>query len=375
MVKKIRVGLIGYMFMGKAHSQAYRNVHRFFDMKVVPEMKVICGRNEEAVKEAQQKFGWQEYETDWRKLVERDDIDLIDISTPVNVHKDMAVAAAEAGKDVFCEKPLAMSLEEANQMLKAVEKAKVKHMLGFNYRRVPAVCLAKKLIDEGKIGEIYHFRVQYLQSWITNPEFPLVWRLKKEIAGSGAMGDLGTHIIDIARYLIGEFQEVMGMEKIFIKERPDTSQKGKKGKVTVDDATLFLAKFENGALGSFEATRFATGRKNHLFFEINGSKGSLIFDLEDLNRLQFYSTEDPDYAQGYRDILVTEAIHPYVGAWWPHGHIIGWEHTHINQIHDFLSCIAEDKMPQPNFEDGVCCHQAQEAVEKSIQQGKWVKVK
>lgn len=374
MAKKIRVGLIGYMFMGKAHSQAYRNVHRFFDMKAVPEMKVICGRNEEAVKKAQQNFGWQEYETDWRKLIERDDIDLIDISTPVNVHKDMAVAAAEAGKDVFCEKPLAMSLEEANQMLKAVEKAKVKHMLGFNYRRVPAVCLAKKLIDEGKIGEIYHFRVQYLQSWITDPEFPLVWRLKKEIAGSGAMGDLGTHIIDITRYLIGEFQEVMGMEKTFIKERPDPSQKGKKGKVTVDDATLFLAKFENGALGSFEATRFATGRKNHLFFEINGSKGSLVFDLENLNRLQFYSTEDPNYAQGYRDILVTEGIHPYMEAFWPHGHIIGWEHTHINQIHDFFNCIAEDKIPRPNFEDGVCCHQVQEAVEKSIERGKWVKV-
>jgi len=375
MTKKIRVGLIGYMFMGKAHSQAYRNVHRFFDMKVVPEMKVICGRNEKAVKEAQQKFGWQEYETDWRKLIERDDIDLIDISTPVNVHKDMAVAAAEAGKNVFCEKPLAMNLEEANQMLKAVEKAKVKHMLGFNYRRVPAVCLAKKLIDEGKIGEIYHFRAQYLQSWITDPDFPLVWRLRKEIAGSGAMGDLGTHIIDLARYLVGEFQEVMGMEETFIRERPDPSQEGKKGKVTVDDATLFLAKFENGALGSFEATRFATGRKNHLFFEINGSKGSLLFDLENLNRLKFYSTEDPDYAQGYCDILVTEAVHPYIEAWWPQGHIIGWEHTHVNQVYDLLSCIAEDKMPQPNFEDGVRCHQVQEAVEKSIRQGEWVKVK
>jgi len=344
-------------------------------MKAVPEMRVICGRNEEAVKEAQQKFGWQEYETDWRKLIERDDIDLIDISTPVNVHKDMAVAAAEAGKDVFCEKPLALNLEEANQMLKAVEKAKVKHMLGFNYRRLPAICLAKKLIDEGKIGEIYHFRAQYLQSWITDPEFPLVWRLKKEIAGSGAMGDLGTHIVDIVRYLIGEFQEVMGVEETFIKERPDPSQKGKKGKVTVDDATLFLAKFENGALGSFEATRFATGRKNRLFFEINGSKGSLVFDLENLNRLQFHSTEDSDYAQGYRDILVTEGIHPYVGAFWPHGHIIGWEHSHVNQIYDLFSYIAEDKMPQPNFRDGVRCDQVQEAVEKSIKGGRWVKVK
>jgi len=267
-------------------------------------------------------------------------------------------------------------------MLKAVEKAKVKHMIGFNYRRVPAIGLAKRLIEEGKIGEIYHFRSTYLQDWIVEPEFPLNWRFQKEIAGSGALGDLLAHHIDLARYLIGELGEVIGMDKTFIKERPIsleadglTGKAGKeKGKVTVDDATLFLAKFKNGALGSFEATRVAPGRKNYNHFEINGSEGSIVFNFERMNELEFYSRKDLSYVQGFRTILVTEPEHPYISAWWPPGHTIGYEHTFIHQIYDLMNDLAEDKMPTPNFLDGVKCQEVLEAVNKSIKEKKWIKI-
>ena len=381
-MKQIRIGLIGYKFMGKAHSNAYRQVGRFFELAAIPVMKAICGRNEKNIKEAAEKFGWESYETDYKNLVKRNDIDLIDITTPNNSHSEIAIAAAEEGKDIFCEKPLAMNLVEAEKMLKAVKKTGVKHMIGFNYRRVPAIGLAKKLIKEGRIGKIYHFRSTYLQDWLSDPNFPLNWRMQKEITGSGALGDLLAHHIDLARYLVGELEEVAGMDKTFIKERPIsleadglTGKAGKtKGKVTVDDATLFLAKFKNGALGSFEATRVGPGRKNYNRFEINGSEGSIIFNFERMNELEFFSRKDLSYAQGFRTILVTEAEHPYISAWWPPGHTIGYEHTFIHQAYDLMNALAEDKMPSPNFLDGVKCQEVLEAVGKSIKEKGWIKI-
>ena len=387
MAKKINVGMVGYKFMGKAHSHAYRDVAMFFETETVPVMKVICGRTETAVSEAAKKFGWEAYEISWERLIRREDLDLIDINTPNSTHWEIAVAAAKAGKHILCEKPLAVSLAEAEEMLKAVQDARVKHMVCFNYRKIPAVALAKKLIEGGDLGKIYHFRAQYLQDWITDPEFPLVWRLKKEEAGAGAHGDLNSHIIDLARYLVGDFAKVVGMQETFIKKRPELevseelttgltaeSRRGKLGEVTVDDATLFLARFKNGALGCFEATRFANGRRNGLRFEINGSKGSLLFELENMNELWFYSGEDPQGRQGFRRILATEATHPYIEAWWPPGHIIGWGDTFVHLVYDFMKALDEDRLPTPNFADGVECQRVLEAVEKSVKEERWVDV-
>lgn len=386
MAKKINIGLIGYKFMGKAHSNAYRKMPMFFDTEAVPVLKAICGRTEKAVAQAAKKFGWEGYETSWEKLVKRKDIDLVDITTPNSTHKDIVLAAAAEGKDILCEKPLATNLEEAEEMLRAVEEAGVKHMVCFNYRKVPAIALAKKFIAEGKIGKIYHFRAIYLQDWISDPNFPLVWRLRKELAGSGVHGDLNSHIIDLARYLVGEFDEVIGMQETFIKKRPKlketeelttglTAEADKEmGEVTVDDTTLFLAKFKNGAVGSFEATRLAPGRRNYQRIEINGSRGSLLFELEDMNKLWFYSCDDPEGAQGFRRIQVTEQVHPYIDAWWPPGHIIGYEHTFVHVVCDFMKAIDEGKNPSPSFKDGVECQRVMEAVEKSIQDKCWVRV-
>lgn len=386
MSKVINIGLVGYKFMGKAHSNAYRKMPFFFDTESVPVLKAICGRTESVVAQAARKFGWESYETSWEKLVKREDVDLVDITTPNSSHKDIVLAAAAEGKDILCEKPLAVSLEEAEKMLEAVEEAGVKHMVCFNFRRIPAIALAKRFIDEGKLGNIYHFRAQYLQDWIADPNFPLVWRLRDEIAGSGAHGDLNSHIIDLARHLVGEFDQVIGMQETFIKERPTlmASEKlatgltaeasGTMGKVTVDDTTLFLARFTNGAVGSFEATRLAPGRRNGLRIEINGSRGSLLFELEDMNRLWFYSCDEPEDAQGFRRIQVTEPTHPYIDAWWPPGHIIGWEDTFVNVVYDFIKAIDQGKNPSPSFVDGVACQRVMETVKKSIQEGKWVKV-
>jgi len=380
----LNVGLVGYKFMGKAHSNAFRKVSMFFDPSLKIVMKAICGRDEEWVKQSAEKFGWEGYETSWEKLVERDDIDMIDITAPSNVHKEIAIAAAESGKHVFCEKPLALNLEDAREMLEAVEKNKVKHQIGFNYRFAPAIQLAKKLIDEGKIGEIYHFRALYLQDWIIDPEFPLVWRLDKKVAGSGSLGDLGAHSIDLARFLVGEFDKVIGLNKTFIKERPivermeglsaEARADGPKGEVTVDDATLFLAEFKNGALGSFEATRFANGHKNGMSFEINGSKGSVRFEFERMNELWYYSSDDPEGLQGFRLIQATEPVHPYASAWWPVGHVIGYEHTFVHELYEFVVAIAHDKETCPSFYDGVKCMQVLEAVDLSIAKRRWVEV-
>lgn len=384
MEDKLNVGLIGYKFMGKAHSNAFQRIGMFFEPSRKIVMKAICGRNESWVRESAQKYGWEGYETSWEKLVRRDDIDMVDITTPSNFHKEIAIAAAENGKHVFCEKPLALNLKDAREMLKAAERNNIKHQIGFNYRFVPAIQLAKKLIDKGKIGKIYHFRGTYLQDFIVDPQFPLVWRLDKEVAGSGSLGDLGAHIIDVARFLVGEFDRVIGINKTFIKERPlverMTGLSGKAqsdapmGEVTVDDATIFLAEFKNGALGSIEATRFANGHKNAMSFEINGSKGSIKFEFERMNELQYFSSEDEEGVQGFRLIQATEGIHPYMQAWWPAGHVIGYEHTFVHELYEFTEAIAKDRHPEPDFNDGVKCSQVLEAVDLSIEERQWVEV-
>lgn len=380
----VNVGMIGYKFMGKAHSNAYRALPMFFPESIHPNMKVICGRNENAVSEAAKQFGWDEYTTDWKNLLERDDIDLIDINAPSNVHKEIAIAAAQAGKHLYCEKPLALTLEDSREMLAAAEDAGVKHMVGFNYRYAPAVMLAKKLVEDGRLGEIHHFRAWFLQDWITDPNFPLVWRLQKEIAGSGSHGDLGAHLIDMAHYLIGDISEVIGMSETFVKERPlpdemtglsaKGSENAEKGPVTVDDATLFLARFANGALGSFEATRFATGHRSTNSFEINGSKGSVIFDFERMNELQVFFNDDEDDVQGFRRVVTTDEAHAFSEAWWPAGHPIGYEHTFTHAFVEFMEAIREDRQPVPSFVDGVKCQQVLEAVDLSIEKRQWINV-
>jgi predicted dehydrogenase len=382
--RKLNVALIGYQFMGKAHSNAYRQVARFFDdLEVEPVMKVICGRNEENVRKAAQKYGWAEYDTSWERVVERKDIDLVDVSVPGNMHAPIAIAAANAGKMVLCEKPLANTLAEARQMVEAVQKNKVPNALCHNYRFAPAVQLAKQLIDEGRIGKIYHFRGTYLQDWIVDPNFPLVWRLQKEVAGSGAHGDLNAHLIDMARFLVGEIAEVSGMMETFIKQRPKLAASDDRlggvassemGEVTVDDAALFLVRFENGAIGSIEATRFALGRKNYNRFEINGSKGSLVFNLERMNELEVYLQDDPPHIRGFRVVQATDSVHPFMSAWWPVGHIIGYEHTFINLVYTMLKAFDKGEEFKPNFEDGVRNQAVLEAVDISSQQRRWVSI-
>jgi predicted dehydrogenase len=378
--RKINVGMVGYKFMGKAHAHAYRDVSFFCESPVQPVLKALCGRDEEGVKEAANKFGFESYETDWRALIQRDDIDLIDIVTPNNTHAEIVLAAVKAGKHVICEKPLAMNLEEANIMLQAAKENGVVHMVSHNYRFAPAVQLAKKLISEGKLGKIYHIRASYLQDWIMDPAFPLVWRLNKEVTGSGALGDIAAHIIDLARFLVGEFSEVMGMMETFIKERPigemvaglKASTTDGMGTVNVDDAAAFLAKFENGAFGVFEATRFALGNKNKNCFEINGSNGSIRWDFENMNLLDVFLQDDDKSLQGFRTVNVTDSCHPYMENYWPAGHAIGYEHTFINLIHELLVGIEQEKTVSPNFEDGVRNQEVLEAVERSALEKVWI---
>ena len=382
--KEIRIGMIGYKFMGKAHSHAYKDVPMFFPDCPTPVMQAICGRDATWVSQAATQFGWNRYETDWRKLVASDDVDVVDINAPSDAHKEIAIAAAEAGKIVFCEKPLALTLADAREMERAVAKAGVKHMIGFNYRFVPAVLLAKKLIDEGRLGRIFHFRGVFLQDWIIDPNFPLVWRLDKSIAGSGAHGDLGAHVIDLAHFLVGDIAEVVGVNETFIKERPiatkmtgltaTASEDAEKGKVTVDDATAFLARFTNGALGTIEATRMAPGHRCTNAFEINGSKGSVKFEFERMNELQVYFTDDADDVQGFRRVIATDAPHAYAAHWWPAGHTIGYEHSLVHEVAELMTAIEEDRLPSPNFSDGVRCQEVLTAVDLSIDNRSWVKV-
>jgi len=379
--RTLNVGLIGYQFMGKAHSNAYRQVNRFFDLPIHVGMHTICGRNAEAVGKAAANLGWDRSETDWRRVVEDPSIDIIDVSTPGDTHCEIACAAAEAGKIVFCEKPIGNTLAEAQRMLDAVRKSGKPHAIFHNYRKAPAVGLAKRMIEDGRIGRIFHWRAVYLQDWIVDPQFPLVWRLQKERAGSGAHGDINAHIIDLARHLVGEMSSVSGMMKTFIEKRPlpgaiddrlGAAASTEMGVVTVDDASMFLARFENGAVGTFEASRFATGRKNYNCFEVNGSEGSLIFNLERMNELQFYSRKDDADAQGFRLIQATEGSQPYAGHYWPPGHIIGYEHTFINLIADALIAIDKGETPSPNMEDGYRNQVVLDGVERSANSASWV---
>jgi predicted dehydrogenase len=370
--REVGVALIGYAFMGRAHSNAYRQVGPVMSPKIVPRMKVLCGRDASAVKKAARQLGWEEAATDWREVVRRPDVDVVDVSTPGDSHAQIAIAAARAGKVVFCEKPLANTVREAESMLAAVRKAGVVHMLCHNYRRAPAVWLAKQMIDAGELGDLYHYRGTYLQDWILDPQLPLLWRFQKKRAGSGALGDIASHSVDLARFLVGEIREVCGDLATFIKQRPLLENPRKKGRVTVDDAASALVRFTNGTLGTIEGTRLAAGRKNYNRFEINGSKGSLAFDLERMNELEVYKTSDADRERGFRRILVTEpAHHPYVGPWWPPGHILGYEHTFTHTVYDLLEGIRKGRSPKPDFEDGVRNQQVLAAWERSARSRRW----
>lgn len=372
-MKDIRVAIVGTKFMGRAHSNAFTDVGHFFELPFQPVLQAACGRDEPSLKAFASRFGWRSTDTRWQRLVERDDIDLVDICTSNQTHMPIAVAAAKHGKHILCEKPLAMNAAEAKQMLDAAREAGVIHMTGFNYRRVPAIALAKKFISEGKIGRIYHFNAVYLQDWTMDPDLGFAWRLDAAEAGSGAHGDLGAHIIDLARYLVGEFEAVTGAQDTFIKERPRGDGSGM-AQVTVDDATNFLARFTDGAMGVFSTSRFTAGRKNFLKLEIYGSEGALIFNLERLNELEVYSRADSALEQGYRNIMVTDPAHPYMNAWWPAGHIIGWEHTFLHEVRDLLWAIQQNQPAQPDFYDGLRCQQVLDAVVQSASEGKWVAI-
>jgi predicted dehydrogenase len=371
--RKLNVALIGYDFMGRTHSNAWRQVARFFaDVPFEPVLKVLVGRTEAKLREAQARLGFEEVATSWQDVLARKDIDIVDICTPGDSHAPIAIAAAQAGKAILCEKPLANTVAEAEAMLAAVQKAGVIHMLCHNYRRCPAVTLAKQIISEGQIGEIHHYRGVYLQDWIVDPNFPRVWRLEKARAGSGSLGDILSHTMDLSRYLVGEPIAVSGLLKTFISERPLPENPSERGKVDVDDAAQALVKFANGAVGYYEGTRFAPGRKNYNRLEINGSKGSLVWDLERMNELELYTESGP--LSGFRTISVTDAKHPYMAAWWPPGHIIGYEHSFTHTVYDFLRAIADGQTPAPNFADGLQNQRVLAAIEQSASSGQWQKI-
>ncbi len=369
--RPVRIAMIGYQFMGRAHSNAWRQLRHFFEPPREPVLQLVCGRNADAVAEAARRLGFAEHTSDWRSAVARPDIDVVDICTPGDSHHPIALAALAAGKAVLCEKPLANTLAEAREMRDAALRAGVVHMVCHNYRRVPAVALAQRLIAEGRLGRLHHFRGRYLQDWIVDPAYPRVWRLEKARAGSGALGDLGSHVVDLARMLIGEIAEVSGLLETFVRERPREDGLGPVP-VDVDDAALALVRFANGALGSIEATRFAPGRKNHNRFEINGSRGSLAFDLERLNELELYLEEGPE--SGFRRILATDPGHPYASAWWPAGHALGYEHSFVHTALDFLRGIESGSSPAPSFEDGFRNQQVLDAILRSAASRRWERV-
>jgi predicted dehydrogenase len=373
-MSEIGVGLVGYRFMGRVHSNAYRQVVRFFGVDPTPRLRALCGRNERAVRAAAASLGWEDYETDYARMLEREDVGLVDISSSGETHHEFALAALEAGKHVLCEKPLANTLSEAREMVEAAERSGTVSMVCHNYRRVPAVQLAKRLLDEGRLGKIRHWRAVYLQDWLLDPNAPMSWRLRKETGGAGPLADLGSHLVDLAHFLVGPVTEVIGTAETFIKERPLEGTDGEEGemdRVTVNDAAAFLARFENGAIGTFEISPMIPGRKAKESFEINGSEGSLIFDLERMNELQVYFEEDPPEASGFRTVLVTEPEHPYMEGWWPPGHIVGYEHTFVHTVKDLLDGIKTGVEPSPTFEDGYRCQAVLDAVERSLGNREW----
>ena len=362
------VGMVGYAFMGQAHSQGWRTVGRVFDLPLNPSMAAVCGRDPEAVRTAAAKLGWAAAETDWRALIARPDVQLVDICTPGDSHAEIAVAALEAGKHVLCEKPLANTVAEAEAMADAARAARERGqvaMVGFNYRRTPALALARRMVAEGRVGTLRHVRLTYLQDWLVDPSFPLAWRLRKEAAGSGALGDLGAHAIDLAQHLAGApLTGVSAQTETFVRERPVPGGAGM-GAVTVDDAALFSGRLATGALASFEVSRVAAGRKNALRVELNGTAGSLSFDLERLNELEFHDHATDAAEAGFRRILVTEQDHPYLEAWWPPGHGLGYEHTFVHQARDLVHAVATGTGPAPSFADGLQVQRVLAAVEES----------
>jgi predicted dehydrogenase len=368
----LRIGMVGHAFMGRAHSQAWRVVNRFFDLPLVAQMTAVCGHDEQRTAAAAQKLGWQSYETDWHALIERDDIDVIDVCTPGDSHAEIAIAALRAGKHVLCEKPLANTVDEARAMTAAATAADVRSMCGYSYRRVPAVALMARMVADGRVGRIRHVFAVYLQDWLVDPAAPLTWRMQAERAGMGAMGDIASHIVDMVQYLTEQrVTGVSGLTETFIRERPLLDGTGS-GPVTVDDAGLFVARLSGGALATFEATRLATGRKNALRVEINGSAGSLAFDLERLNELEYYDVSRPSAERGFARILATEPDHPYVGAWWPPGHLLGYEHAFTNQARDFIDAIATGTDPRPSFAEALSVQLVLDAVVRSG--GNWTEV-
>jgi len=369
-MKELNVAILGHRFMGRAHSNAWIKAPLFFDLPAKPVLKLAVGRDEAALGAFADRWGWQETATDWREAVERDDIDVVDISLPQSMHAEVAVAAAKAGKHLFCEKPLCMTSDEAAEMLEAAQAGGVVHYLNHNYRRVPAVTLAKRLIDEGRIGTVFHWRGAYQQSWLVDPRAPMRWQLRKASAQAGPQWDLNSHSVDLAQYLVGPIRQVSGMVTQFVPERPSDSDETVLEPVEVEDAALMMVEFAGGAVGSFEATRYATGRRNRHSFEISGSKGALAWDLEDLNRLRFYSEEDDAEAAGWRDILVTEPQHPYA-KWWPPGHVLGYEHSFVHAVRDFVEAVDAGSLIRPNFADGLANLRVLEAGLRSAENGRW----
>jgi predicted dehydrogenase len=374
MAKQLNIGMVGYGFMGRAHSNAYHRVNQFFDVAYEPVLKAVSARTKERVDAFAKRWGWERAETDWRELAEASDIDVIDICSPNNTHYEIALAAAAAGKMILCEKPLAMNVKQAREMTRAVEASGKANMVWFNYRRVPAISLAKQLIDEGKLGRIFHYRATYLQDWTISPNVPVggagTWRLDKGVAGSGVSGDLSTHNIDTAIWLNGSVAEVCGMTEVFIKDRHRTD--GSSATVEIDDVCTFLARFANGSNGTFEATRYARGRKNRNSFEINGEKGSLYFDLEDMHLLQYFNHEDASHIQGWRTILVTGAEHPYMANWWVPGCVIGYEHTFVNALADFLKALETGERIRPDFRDALEVQSVADLVLESARARRWL---
>ena len=375
MAKKMNVGLIGCGFMGRVHSNAYRKLGQFFDHEHEMVLKAVCDSNEKKVRAFAGRWGWESFETDWRKIAERDDIDLVDICTPNNSHHNITMAAAKAGKIIACEKPLAMSVSEAQEMTDAVEKSGKPNMVWFNYRRVPAVALAKIIVDEDRIGRVFHYRAKYLQDYTINPEVPQggdsLWRLDARVAGSGVTGDLLAHSIDMATWLIGNISSVVAMTETFIKERRMQDEPDKVMPVKIDDACAFLARFENGALATFESTRYARGRKNQSTFEINGEKGSVAFDLENAHELGYFNYSDDGHVRGWRKIQVWDSDHPYAKHWWVPGCVIGYEHFHINTLADFISGIEKGEKACPDFRDALATQNVCDAVLASAKNNKW----
>ena len=384
MPKPLNVGVLGYGFMGRAHSNAYRKVNQFFPLEHQPVLKACFARKEDKIRDFAQNWGYESYETDWRKLLERDDIDLIDICTPNNTHHDIVLAAAEAGKMVLCEKPLAMNVAEAEQMCAAVEKANVPNMVWFNYRRVPAIALARQLVDEGRVGQPFHYRASYLQDWTISADVPqggpALWRLDVNVAGSGVTGDLLAHSIDTAEWLNGPIKSVTAKTETFVKQR-EHQESGKVEPVGIDDACMFLAIFANGSMGTFESTRYARGRKNYNTFELNGDRGAVLFNLEDHQYLDYFRYADPqtgakieDHLTGWQRIHVTNFEHPYMDKWWVPGCTLGYEHTFINALADFLKGLETGEPVQPDFRCALQTQKVCDAVLQSAQSGQWVEI-